>query len=45
MKSLNEIFVEDLCKHHIETINCKFENLLKGGYFSVFTEFVDYLNA
>ena len=47
MKSLNDIFVEDLCKHHIEAINCEFENLLKGQGrgFAGFMEFVSYLNA
>ena len=45
MKSLNDIFVEDLCKHHIDTINCEFENLLngQGDRFSVYTEFADFL--
>ena len=44
MKSLNDIFVGDLCKH-IDTINCEFENLLngQGDRFSVYTEFADYL--
>ncbi len=45
MKSLNDIFVEDLCKHHIESINCEFENFLKGGYFANFTEFLNYLKS
>jgi hypothetical protein len=46
MKSLNDIFVEDLCKHHIKAINCEFENLLKGQckHFVNFTEFASYLN-
>lgn len=45
MKSLNDIFVEDLCKHHIEAMNSEFKNFLKGGYFTIFSEFVSYLKA